>query len=196
MKNIPVKKVEKMIEKPAEDWPGNCYGIASKMIDRGVVKGKLRYGHFLGKIKPGTMFYNKPIARHGWVEVKEKGKVIIVDPTRWVFEGAEPYIFVSEDTKKEYDAGGQVHRANTLRPPPEFNKKDKEIKTLKLNREAEEYVLGLLGHPYFTIHGLLWIANLPIKDLGKYAKEVYIALRDSDNEALVPIDNFRLVMEG
>lgn len=180
--------VEKKIWIPASEWPGRCYEIAAKILKSEIVNGKLRYGHWLGPVKFGTMFYGKQLIHHGWIEQKD----LIIDPTRWVFEGVASYIYVGENDY--YDVGGNVFRSLSLQPPQSYeNQKEVEVKASK---ELEEFLLNLLGHPYLTAVGLFWIANLPVKMLGSFAKETYRLLDKMKMSAFVPIDNYDLIMKG
>jgi hypothetical protein len=91
-------EAEAAIGEPAAQWVSRCYEISYKLVERGLVNGRAVYGHFLGPVAPDTHFYKRsqalPFIAHGWVEL-EDGRIL--DPTRWVFEGAQPYLYVGED---------------------------------------------------------------------------------------------------
>lgn len=94
MKIPTVAEVEQTIGIPAQDWKGRCYEIASLLVKHKLVDGVAVYGHWLGA--PGSYFRAKRslgFVQHGWVKCEE-GEV--VDPTRWVFEDKDPYIYVGE----------------------------------------------------------------------------------------------------
>jgi hypothetical protein len=82
---------------PPETWVGNCYAIAYQLVEAGLVEGRAVYGHYLGPIAKDSFFSEKGLAvgfvPHGWVLMGD-GRVL--DPTRWVFENVEPYIYVGE----------------------------------------------------------------------------------------------------
>jgi hypothetical protein len=90
------EQVAKAIGVQLKDWPGNCYGIASLMVDKGVVTdGVAVYGHWLGQVHPKSMFYPKwhaiRFCQHGWIRL-DSGEIL--DPTRYVFEHIHgPYIY-------------------------------------------------------------------------------------------------------
>jgi hypothetical protein len=187
-----VDAIARKIDLPVSKWPGNCYAIASMMIKAGVVKGVARYGHYLGEVKKGSMFdRGHPVIRHGWIESGENGKKIVIDPTRWVFEGKKPYIYISDDLS-EYDVGGQIWREMTMFPVPEFDPKD--VIEINASKKVNDAILDLLGHPKITKHGLFWIANLPMNRLGGNIKGIYKVLEKSGHGALIPIDNYSFVM--
>ena len=174
----------------SKEWIGNCYGIASKILKSGIVKGKLRYGHFLGEVKKDTLFDDGVhFSRHGWIEMKNG---TIIDATRWVFEGKKPYIFIGKDLNKEYDIGGQEWRKTVLNPPPEFDN-TKEI-NFPVSINTKEFILNELDYPYITFAGLFWIANLPVDMLGNFAQEIYVALEEIGKKVLIPIDNYNFVI--
>lgn len=186
---LTLEEAERAIGEPADHWVARCHEIAARLLKSGLVKGKLRYGHYNGPVRPGTFFDGKPIVRHGWIE---QGATII-DPTRWVFEGVPPYIYIGPN-EGEYDAGGNVFMAATLAPPPAFDERAKAT-PLSLSPECEAFLLGLLKHPRFTMQGLFWLANLPLPVLGEFARETFRALERAGETALIPIDNWQLVME-
>jgi hypothetical protein len=93
---IAVADVEKAIGIPAEEWKGRCFEIATKMVKAGLVEGEPIYGHWVGPISRSSHFAerrNTGFTNHGWVLVNEE-KQLVVDPTRWVFEARNPYIFI------------------------------------------------------------------------------------------------------
>ena len=191
MNNLSVSKIEKAIKVPSRDWIGNCHGVAFKILESGLVKGKLRYGHFLGKVKRGTLFDNGVhFSRHGWIEMKDG---TIVDATRWGFEGKKPYIFVGKDSREEYDIGGQGWRMAMLCPPPKFDWSE-EIE-FPISAKAKAFILNELSHPYVTFAGLFWTANLPLGMLKNFAKEIYEVLEKIGQKALIPMDNYNFIMQ-
>lgn len=89
-KPLTVKRVEKVIGQRASKWKGNCYGIAGALVAKKLVEGVAVYGLYHGHIAKTSMFAGQPFARHGWVLAPDG---TVIDPTRWVFEDVEPYIF-------------------------------------------------------------------------------------------------------
>jgi len=96
--------------------------------------------------------------------------------------------------KCDYDEGGNSLREAMLTPPPPFKNGDK-IKDLPLCAGAKDFVMTLLGSPQaITMPMLFWLGNLPVKKLGEFAPDVYKALIKSGREAIIPIDNRRMVL--
>lgn len=205
---ITIPEIEKAFDLPAAEWPGRCYEVA--VVAAGLAEGATAvYGHYLGRVAPGTLFTGRPgFVRHGWV-VLASG--IVVDPTRWVFEGVEPYLFVSPLTD-EYDEGGNQLRRVLQGEAPVFHSHDRvvniathmlpapawmwmeEILNLQKNFGDEDYEPGDVS---FT--QLLWIANLDPRAMGvdgEHAESIYTMLDKLDQAALIPIDNQRMVEQG
>jgi hypothetical protein len=198
--NIPtIKQAEETIKIPASSWKGNCHGIANKLLESGLVCGKLRYGSWLGPVEKGSMFVNRPrgYIHHGWIE-QINGDII--DPTRFEFEQKEPYIYVGKNDF--YDAGSNTYLLNNMRPAPKYSK-DARQETLHIeDEEAFMFVADMLGSPTdendnitITINQAFWLANLPLQILGKLAKPVYLALIECGQRALIPMDNRDMVLE-
>ena len=192
------KDVAKAIEFPVEAWPGKCYGVAGEILKAGLVEGaELHYGHWLGPVSescPVEGFKNgAPFQRHGWIE-REDGS--IVDPTRWVFEGAEPYIY--EGPNDYYDVGGNVYREASLRPCPDYDPTEERttLAVWKFDGDAHRYVMDeIFDHaPGITAPMAWWLANLPLQRLDVHARPIYLALVDCGLRARIPIDNYRLVL--
>ena len=94
--------IAKAIKLPVLQWPGRCFEVACAVVGAGLVpEGRAVYGHWTGAVSPDAPVFGKrstqAFQRHGWV-VTPDGTVI--DPTRWVFEAALPYIF---EGKKEVE---------------------------------------------------------------------------------------------
>lgn len=83
-----------------DDWPGNCYAIAVALVESGLLPDRFEavYGHWTGPISSRSRFADRRalgFTGHGWALDPDSGTV--VDPTRWVFEHADPYIFVGQE---------------------------------------------------------------------------------------------------
>jgi len=194
---LDIETVEATIGIPVEDWVGSCHGISNKLLEHNIVKGKLRYGHWKGPVSPYSIFATRPVGliRHGWVELPDER---IVDPTRFGFENAHPYIYVGENDY--YDAGGNIYRKQTMRPAPEYDRSKMQI-ILVPKALAEQFIAESLkrftsdGAVSITINQAFWLANLPLDVLGVAAREVYQALMLADHGGLIPYDNKHLVFE-
>ncbi len=186
---------------PPSGWVGVCYGISCQMVESGIVSGHAVYGHWTGPVAKGTMFAGRPIVRHGWVILPDRR---VFDPTRWVFEDTQPYIYIGK--ADHYDEGGNRLREVLLGPPPEWDPDEKQFRitawimdsdawnfiefTLKVETQLDETSpeVGLL-----TQSQLIWLANLPPVSLGEHAPEIYVAIKNLGRRALIPIDNLRMV---
>lgn len=193
MKILSVHKVAKEIGVPVKRWPGACYFIASKMVEHRVVDGKPRYGHWLGPIAKNTMFSKRAIVHHGWIESGD----IIIDPTRFVFEGKKPYIHVGPINSDFYDIGGnKFHEAiYGHKPFPSFVDDEKNISVPKMIKNILNDLFGLKSVEKLCLSQLFWLANKPYYELGSYAKMFYGWLIKNDFGALIPIDNRRLILD-
>lgn len=175
------------------DWPGNCYAVSCQMVKCKVVKGRPAYGNYHGPVAPGSMFFGKPIVRHGWIRRPDE---TIVDPTRWVFEGAEPYIYEGQSSI-EYDEGANLLRARYARPAPIFDPNKQMVEVP--NGEIRELIAGLLGmgevRAEINTEQAFWLGNMSLQALGENAGMVYGALTDMGMQVFVPVDNYARVME-
>jgi hypothetical protein len=93
------EEAAKAIEVPVREWPGNCWYICEWLLEtdllpdgsthkRGRYTGALIYGKYRAEI----LAWSDDIGsrRHSWIETPDG---TVVDPTRYVFEGVEPYIY-------------------------------------------------------------------------------------------------------
>jgi hypothetical protein len=141
----------------------------------------------------------------------------VFDPTRWVFEAVEPYIFQGEDRERWYDVAGGGLAAALLRPYPTEPEPWEAALRPESKRRADVTLEMEPPHPLrlaVLIHsnggpavamtagrkmtlparGVAWLANLPVRMLGMdTAAALYDALKATDNEALIPIDNLEMV---
>lgn len=192
-----INAIAERIGIPIEKWPGQCHEISNLILLNGIYSGKLRYGHWRGSVKKGTMFYKRMMSnsfrfiRHGWIEKNDR--TTIIDPTRWVFEGKPAYIFIGKDKNNFYDIGGNAVRSLFHCKIPEF-KYGKEI-NIEGFGNAREFALNLLGHPYFTEKSIFWLANQDPKNFGKFAKDIYSMIDKFSIRCFIPIDNWHLIME-
>lgn len=178
---LTLAEAEQIVGAPAREWAGNCFAVATALADR--VGGIAVYGAWDGPIAPTSLFAGRPSANHGWVQLTN-GQVF--DPTRWEFEGLDPYLF--EGDSDYYDEGRNRQRAENLPPFPEANDEP-----LELNPGPLAAALAALcgGEPIdrYTIAQWMWFANLPWDTLGEHRAALYDLLIANDRRALIPIDN-------
>lgn len=120
----------------------------------------------------------------------------IIDPTRWVFEAALPYIYVGPSD--HYDMGGNRLREAMRQPCPRYSATDPRV-TLdiwKYSRSAHAFVMAELfgGAPGITVPMARWLANAPLHHLGAHAHAVYRAVVAAGRKADIPIDNIEAVL--
>lgn len=170
---------------PLESWPGNCFAIATALVESGIVRGRAVYGAYLGPIAPGTLFSNRPggMTNHGWIETPDGH---IVDPTRWVFSGTAPRLAVLLQGNDEYDEGATARAAKFRQPFPAATSPAKVQTSVVAARELR--VQGVVPPPALTMAQVGWLANTPPQNLGGSALELYAWLDSVNCASLVPLD--------
>jgi hypothetical protein len=195
---------EAMVERlgEPESWAGNCHGVSMALVELlGPEVATVRRGYFIGEVARGAYFDGRP-CQHSWVELRD-GRVI--DPTRFAFtrEPAWPLRVIGASlAAAEYDIGG-CKMASASPPAPDVLESEREL--IELELESVDYVRDLLGLPdgfygegwlQLSLEQAHWLANLPIKEGREqpgtlspfFAPEVYEALMDAGQDALIPID--------
>lgn len=192
---ITVAQVEELAG-PTRGWPGYCTAVAKQVVNAGLVEGVVVYGMWCGTIEPGTHFYPRPFTHHSWI-ILPNGRIL--DPTRWVFEGAEPYVYVGDGDDPDYDEGGNdLHEAFLDRPPPEYDAKAERC-PLGLTGAAGTRVLELVGGDApsnLTEAQVFWLANVHYDRLKPYALEIYRAIAKAGLRAAIPFDNLERAEAG
>lgn len=186
---LTLARVEKKLGIPAAEWEGRCFEIASAIVDAKLVKGRAIYGHWLGPIAKGSIFYSRRhlgFCHHGWIELPNGN---VLDPTRWTFEMVPPYLFEGPGT--EYDEGGNLFREIIRRPVPPF----KGPSILRLKGLPLAHVQECVGDKAgFDVGRMIWLANLPLNLLRPHEKAIYTAFVKAGEAAYIPIDNRRKVL--
>ncbi|HEY6207514.1 MAG TPA: hypothetical protein VIW28_00515 [Gemmatimonadales bacterium] len=198
---------------PLSEWPGQCYAVAQAALKAKLVPGgTLRYGMWWGPISDDCLFAGKPLTHHAWIEQPRRG--LIVDPTRYVFEGAAPYIWIGTDPHGWYDAGSNRVLAAMAGMPPRADEGDTRTYQLTaLPPETCKWLADCFPDPFdhrdpeagtFTVtrRQAFWLANLPIERPfhtialkgGPPAAPLFRALERVRLGVLIPIDNRRLVL--
>lgn len=181
------------IGQPFNTWPGNCFAIATAIVEAGIIHGRAVYGNYYGPIVPASMFYGKPVVRHGWIALNSR---VVVDPTRWVFEDKVPYIYAGP-ANDDYDEGAQRLRRLFRTPPPKFDENVKPELVHAIPEELQAIFATWLDQPAcirVSINQLFWLANSPLNALGEHAKATYEFLTERDLAVFVPTDNYFQVM--
>lgn len=193
--SLDVLEVADAIGEPVHTWPDRCHEIALAIVATGLAPGSYtRYGLYHGPIAPTGYFANRPLVRHGWiVQVPARGtRYEIIDPTRWVFEDVEPYVYFGPDSD-DYDLGAGSTRRGTT--PPAFSVTERTYRLDGLDGQTRRFVLGLLRHDtrLVSYSQLFWLANRPPDELGEHAPAIYEWLGCQRLRGLIPIDFYREV---
>lgn len=194
---------EAAVGERAGAWKGRCHEIAGLGVARGLARGRAVYGHWRGDVAPSSMFASRRsdlnFQRHGWIRT-DGGE--IVDPTRWVFEDVAPYVFRGRaDQCPEYDEGGNAVRAMLRRPVPAVSADASDAflgapVAVTMGANDVAFLRALLGDGGgFTKARLLWLANHSPEELGEACAPFYRELDRLKMKAIVPIDNWRRVLE-
>jgi hypothetical protein len=197
---LDVREWERRIGEGAESWKGRCYDIATRGVACGLVPGVAVYGHYLGAVHADSMFAPKAwvgFQRHGWVRAAGG---VLYDPTRWVFEAVDPYVFTGKaDACREYDEGGCGVRQQFRQPPPKMVSGYAKNWDVVMRPDLSPNDTALLGcligdGEGFTRARLYWLANHGPEELGEACKPFYRWLRENKMQSAVPADNWRRVM--
>jgi hypothetical protein len=185
----------------------------------------LMRGHWIGPIAPGSHFgymRSLPFVPHSWIQTRHLAFPVlersrrhidepmeqtikvthdpIIDPTRFAFEAAPPYIYLGGNDR--YDAGGNVWREIVepeLRP---FNPATNPINLILpvethkwIRVQLDQYETGRT-YPFciYTIELVLWLANLSLFRLGKHARPIFHAIVQAGHAAAIPMDNRAIVL--
>lgn len=183
---------------PVDLWPGNCYAVACAVLEAGIVAGKAQYGHWLGEVNPHCKEFShkNEFQRHGWILGVDG---LIYDYTRWVFECAEPYVWIG-DNDGTYDMGGNKFREKMGRnfPCPEFNP---DQKTFDMGEHFEEteirgFLFDMMEMPeVVSIQQVGWLSSQSLNLLGDFAKPIYEwVINEVGFSGFIPLDNRREVL--
>jgi len=193
LKQITVPEVEAAIGRDSGQWVGNCYAIACQILAAGLVDGRAAYGHYHGPIEEGTVFYGKaPLVRHGWIETDDGG---IIDPTRWVFEAASPYIYYTPQGNPDYDEGGQQFQLSMMRPRPDYDPRSPQYSVPEKYWPVFSDFLGIDKPRDHQIsrEELFWVANLPVVLMWERGAFLLEALEAMNLQVIMPIDNQTII---
>ena len=174
---------------------GNCHAAAAALVEHLQKKNldvKIKRGHWLGEdVRPERR--DHVAQQHSWVEmeVPDSSTVFYVDPTQFVFTGAEPSIGISTKDDYRYDPGGYTLRelCRGSRQMPERNGSPTHLS--KLNSGARQAIVSLYGKrdwTRWTREEMHVVANTNPEKLAGYAKEIFTSIKESGNRVLIPID--------
>jgi hypothetical protein len=206
---ITIQQAERAYGAPASEWAGHCYEVATAVAP--LIEGAVAvYGHYLGPVGKGTFFEATAVCgfvQHGWVVLPDG---LVLDPTRWAFEGRKPYLYVGTDD--DYDEGGSALRAALQGQAPQYEDDGDTFSITSSILDTApwvwlESVLGLQDR--FGDEGyepgvvsqrqLFWVANLDPRLMGsdgEHAEAIYALLKQLDLTGFIPIDNKLMVERG
>lgn len=194
---LDIDAVANEINDNKENWVARCFEISSAIVNSDLVEGKAVFGKYYGKIHKDSFFNNSSFPNHGWILTKHN---YIIDPTRWVFEATEPYIYIGEVDNPEYDRGSNILKSllSPLSKAPSFDDSGRIIEIE--DKEIEDILYQLFKDKKepnkISINQALFIANTSLLDLDTSAKPIFQWLSDNGLKAFIPIDNYETVMNG
>lgn len=211
---LDAEQCEKVIGVPLDRWPGQCTLVAHLFLTRKLApKGMVEvYGMWHGVIAQGSPFAGRPMARHGWLRTpvtsgQDRSAVVVIDPTRWVFEGVKPYVYQGVEGA-EYDEGMMALRSLGRGPPPSpviaAGEKTTSLTVLETGTRKAKAALKWVRTffpeaPVFNQMQLGWLANMPPSEMGEHgdhAAVIYQAMDQAGRKTLVPIDWWRAFERG
>jgi len=201
MQELPIEPLASCLSLEPTDWINRCHEISTMAVKMGCIAGAPIYGNYYGPVGDNCEIedwilrsqHRVPI-RHGWI--RQPGGVII-DPTRWVFEGVGPYVALilpGNAEHKDYDPGAQRLKIASYPPPPSRDN-DKTIELMfdgSLTTWSKTMLQDDQGPPY-TFKQIMWMANLPPSIAGIAAAPLYEALAGAGHRATIPPDYWDLV---
>jgi len=196
--------VSDVIGVPLRDWPGNCFGIASRLLESSLLDRVsaehggliLSYGQYTGPIGKGNLFSHRSFSHHAWLESPEG---YVIDATKFVFTNGPAALWAGPTD--DYDLSGARLRETAMPHPPE-----EDGITVSVAETSDDFVAALdrlLGSGSQTSetgrvshNRLRWVANLPLERLGTDAAAIYDALAVLGMAGFIPIDNRRWVTDA
>ena len=199
-----IADVAAAIGTPVDAWPGKCDHIVHAVLDAGLFPGaKARYGQYAGLVDKKSDLAASPWQQHGWIELQDG---TVIDPTRWVFEAADPYIATippGDRRQRQYDVGGARHEGRLRGPPPgphEHSPNQKSVTPCPLDT-TDPAALAFIRKNFtcepaqLTIYQVNWLANTSRAELGKAMMPIYRAIEAAGQKGLVPGDLWSAAME-
>jgi hypothetical protein len=173
---ITIKQIEDAINIHSDRWIGHCHFTSSKILQSGIIDGDLIYGTYIGPIHENSIFSTDFRPQHGWIELPDGS---ICDPTRWVFEDVDPYLYISTNNNLEYQKGDLKSIRSLLQTKLE---NDSNLKQIALDRSngsfAIRYILNT-DADFISYLDALWIFNLPKSLLTKPIHEFFNSIKIS-----------------
>ena len=178
--------IAKAVNLHVVDWIGNCSGVVRRFLRVYPIEGAIEArGLWTKPYDWGEG--ERPFTQHSWIILSD-GRV--VDPTRWVFEGAAPYIYVGESDHYDYGANMLHAQMGQYKPTPPnteggvtVNDEDAEM--------LRSYGVVCAGN---RLHNddIFWLSRkAPVAS--NWA--LYEFFGRVGRKAVIPIDNWRLLME-
>lgn len=192
--NIPeISIIESIIGYKTQQWVSQCYFISGLLLKHNIVQGELCYGKYYGSIDQNSFFSNHPLPNHGWIEFNG----FIIDPTRWVFENVEPYIYVGQIDRDVYDIGSNLLRSVLRTKAPSF---DPTIKSIQIDQPAINFIFSVLledkkNENKVSLNQVAWCASLSLQDLAEFALPLFTWMKEHKLSAFAPIDNFNYILK-
>ncbi len=173
----------------------NCHAAANTLVQ--LVKDKfdikLQRGHWLGiDVRHGT----GTVQQHSWTKIhlKDNNVEFIVDPTQWVFTGAEPSLCIVDADDNRYDVGGYGMKEAIL-GKKKFPERKGKLTTTKFSDSTKKWLSGQCDRDWskWSLDEMFVLANMDPRSMFGHQKEIFDAILKSGNKGLIPLEGLALV---
>jgi hypothetical protein len=171
----------------------NCHAAANTLVQ--LVKDKMKIkpqrGHWTGG---DVRSAGRVMQQHSWtqVSVPDNNIQFVVDPTQWVFTGAEPSLCISTEDDTRYDIGGYHVKEAILGKKVIPERNGPTVKS-NLNKEARDWLKKQADRDWsvWTIEEQFVLANMDPRAM-LCAKDIFKAIIDGGNKGLIPLEGLEL----
>lgn len=174
---ISINEIESAINTHSDLWIGHCHLTSSKILKSGIITGNLVYGHYHGPIHEDSIFSMDVNPSHGWIEL---GDDTICDPTRWVFDNVEPYLYMSKKSNADYQ---KVDLKEITTLSPKKSSDECSLNLIPLDTSNGSFAIRYLLHTdknFISYIDALWIFHLPSSILTKAIHDFFQSINFLD----------------
>ena len=174
----------------------NCHAAANALVQ--LVKDKLdiklQRGHWIGI---DARHNSRTVQQHSWTKVRipDNNVEFIVDPTQWVFTGANPSLCIVDSDDERYDVGGYAMK-KAICEKKEFPERKGNLFKTKFSDSTKKWLSSQSDRDWsaWSTDEIFILANMDPREMGGHQKEIFKAIAGQGHKGFIPLEGWALAM--
>ena len=173
----------------------NCHAAATTLVKlvNGKLAIKLQRGHWMGTDVRNN---NRTMQQHSWtkVQIPDNDIEFIIDPTQWVFTGADPSLSIVDANDNRYDVGGYATKQLLYGKMIYFPDRKGKLTETKFSNSTKKWLSTKADRDWslWSNDEMFSLANMDPRTMDGHQKEIFNTIVKQGKKAFIPLEGLAI----